>query len=94
MVLEIAFGITLLMKYASSAVRKVLNIGKVVKIASAIVKTGTSAKTVVNVRPPATCGRLSSRRRRRPNWIRSRSSVQDSARSSATPFVQARATLE
>ena len=90
---EIAFGITLLMKYASSAVRKVLNIGKVVKIASAIVSTGTRANTVVKVRPPATWGRLSSRKRRRANCTRSRNSLQDRARSSATPLVHALATL-
>src|SRR6478672_2749877 len=50
MVLAIVFGIRLWMKYASSDVRKVLNSGKVVNTASAIVSSGTSASTVVKVR--------------------------------------------
>src|SRR4051794_41094040 len=65
MVLEIVFGIRLLMKYASSDARKVWNKGNVVKTANAIVSIGTNASTVVNVRLPATCDNRSSSKRRR-----------------------------
>ena len=90
MVAEMVLGITLWTKYASSDARKVLNIGKVVKIASAMVSSGTSANTVVKVRLPATCGRLSSRRRRWANSTRSRTSDHDSARTVLTPLRQVR----
>ena len=61
-------------------VRTLLNSGNVVKIASAIVSTGTSANTVVKVRLPATCGRRSSFRRRPAKRNRSRTWDQDKPR--------------
>ena len=65
MVLEIPFGIMVWMKYASTALRKLPKTGKVVKMARMMVSSGTSARVVVKVRLPATCGRRSSLRRRR-----------------------------
>lgn len=42
------------MKYASSEERNAENMGNVVKIAKAMVKIGTNANTLVNVRLAAT----------------------------------------
>ncbi len=64
MVLAIECGINIWTKYACSEVRKVSKMGKVVKIARAMVNTGTSESTVLNVRLPATCGNCSSSNRR------------------------------
>src|SRR5690606_18957746 len=80
MVLAMPLGIRFCTKYASSEARKVLNSGKVVKIAKAIVNTGTSASTVVKVRLPATCGNCSSARRRPAKRNRSRTCGQVSSR--------------
>src|SRR3954463_13505645 len=55
------------MKYASREVRKELNAGKVVKIASATISIGTRASTDVKVRLLDTCGNCSSRSLRNAN---------------------------
>src|SRR5450830_967588 len=77
MVLATPLGIRFWTKYASSAARKVLNSGNAVKIASAMVSSGTSDRMVVNVRLPATCGRRSSLSRLTAKRNKSRSWERD-----------------
>ena len=95
MVFEIPFGITVWTKYVSSDARKVLNTGKVVKIASTMVSSGTSASVVVKVRLPATCGNFSCLSRRPANRNRSRTSLRLSPRTMSTlPWIMSLVDLE